>query len=88
MGPGIAGTGTKYGFTGIEQGPILDAVKKLGGMPISIPRISFADKRDRHQGISHHSITVLKEIVNVDVHLPIFQYSSEKLNYIIIYFIS
>ena len=23
MGPGIAGTGTKYGFTGIEQGPIL-----------------------------------------------------------------
>ncbi|OJT85865.1 hypothetical protein BM535_22000, partial [Clostridioides difficile] len=28
MGPGIAGTGTKYGFTGIEQGSILDAVKK------------------------------------------------------------
>lgn len=27
MGPGIAGTGTKYGFTGIEQGSILDAVK-------------------------------------------------------------
>ncbi len=29
MGPGIAGTGTKYGFTGIEQGSILDAVKNL-----------------------------------------------------------
>ena len=57
MGPGIAGTGTKYGFTGIEQGPILDAVQKLGGMPISIPRISFADQRERHKGISHHSIT-------------------------------
>ena len=82
MGPGIAGTGTKYGFTGIEQGPILDAVKKIGGMPISIPRISFADKRDRHQGISHHSLTVLKEIVNVDVNLPICEYSAEKLNYI------
>ena len=53
MGPGIAGTGTKYGFTGIEQGPILDAVKKLGGIPISIPRVSFADQRDRHKGISH-----------------------------------
>ena len=35
----------------------------LGGMPISIPRVSFSDQRDRHKGISHHSITVLKEIV-------------------------
>ena len=82
MGPGIAGTGTKYGFTGIEQGPILDAVKKLGGIPISIPRVSFADQRDRHQGISHHSITVLKEIVNVEVNIPICIYNDEKLNYI------
>lgn len=82
MGPGIAGTGTKYGFTGIEQGPILDAVKKLGGIPISIPRVSFADQRDRHKGISHHSITVLKEIVNVEVNIPICIYDDEKLNYI------
>lgn len=82
MGPGIAGTGTKYGFTGIEQGPILDAVKKLGGIPISIPRVSFADQRDRHKGISHHSITVLKEIVNVEVNIPICIYNDEKLNYI------
>lgn len=80
MGPGIAGTGTKYGFTGIEQGPILDAVKKLGGNPIAIPRISFADKRERHNGISHHSITIFKEIVNVDITIPISNYESEKLN--------
>ena len=40
-------------------------------MPIAIPRISFADQRERHKGISHHSITVLKEIVNVSVNLPI-----------------
>ena len=80
MGPGIAGTGTKYGFTGIEQGQILDAVKKLGGNPIAIPRISFADKRDRHQGISHHSITVFDKIVNVDVNIPITIYESQKLN--------
>lgn len=82
MGPGIAGTGTKYGFTGIEQGPILDAVKKLGGMPIAIPRISFADKRDRHVGISHHTMTVFKDIVNVDVNIPITIYENEKLNHI------
>lgn len=79
MGPGIAGTGTKYGFTGIEQGPILDAVHKLGGNPIAIPRVSFADKRDRHVGISHHSITVFKDIVNVKVNIPITNYEDEKI---------
>ena len=82
MGPGIAGTGTKYGFTGIEQGPILDAVKKLGGNPIAIPRMSFADKRDRHRGISHHSVTVLSEIVNVKVNIPIGLKDKEKLDYV------
>lgn len=78
MGPGIVGTGTKYGFTGIEQGPILDAISKLGGRPIAIPRISFADMRDRHRGISHHSITIFDEIVNVGVEIPITIYGEEK----------
>lgn len=82
MGPGIAGTGTKYGFTGIEQGPILDAVKKLSGNAVAIPRISFADKRERHYGISHHSITVLKDIVNVEVTIPVTAYEEEKLDII------
>lgn len=62
MGPGIVGTGTKYGFSGIEQGEIINAVNILGGSAIAVPRISFADKRDRHQGISHHTITVLTKI--------------------------
>ena len=82
MGPGIAGTGTKYGFTGIEQGPILDAIKKLGGNAIAIPRVSFADLRERHQGISHHAITIFKEIVNVNVNIPITIYEKEKFDYI------
>ena len=82
MGPGIAGTGTKYGFTGIEQGPILDAIRKLGGNPIAIPRISFADQRERHIGISHHSMTIFKEIVNVNVNIPITIYEKEKFDYI------
>lgn len=80
MGPGIAGTGTKYGFTGIEQGPILDAINKLGGMPIAIPRISFADKRERHNGISHHSMTVLNDIVNVSVNIPITIYKDNLID--------
>lgn len=62
MGPGIVGTGTKFGFTGVEQGEIINAVNILGGKPVAIPRISFADSRERHTGISHHTITVLTKI--------------------------
>ena len=63
MGPGIVGTGTKYGFTGIEQATIIDGVNTLGGNSIAIPRISFSDKRTRHYGLSHHSITIFSKIV-------------------------
>lgn len=59
MGPGIAGTGTKYGFTGIEQAYILEAAERMGGIPVAVPRISFADSRPRHRGLSHHTRTVL-----------------------------
>jgi len=62
QGPGNAGTGTKYGYSGIEQGEIINAVGVLGGTPIAIPRISFADKRPRHSGISHHTLTSLGEV--------------------------
>ncbi|KXZ39657.1 Protein of unknown function [Alkalithermobacter thermoalcaliphilus JW-YL-7 = DSM 7308] len=82
MGPGIVGTGTKYGFSGIEQGYILDAVVTLGGEAIAIPRISFADKRDRHKGISHHTITILKDIVKSKVIVPINIQDSDKKKYI------
>ena len=63
MGPGIVGSGTKYGFSGIEQGYIVDAINTLGGKSIVVPRISFRDSRNRHEGMSHHSITVLDEII-------------------------
>ncbi len=69
MGPGIVGTGTKYGFSGIEQGYIIDAVNKLGGKSITVPRIGFTDKRERHKGISHHTLTVLNNIVNTRTNL-------------------
>lgn len=79
MGPGIVGTGTKYGFTGIEQGYIIDAVNALGGIPVCVPRISFMDKRDRHFGISHHTITVLNKISKTKsyVGIPKFQNETE-----------
>ena len=60
QGPGNAGTGTKYGFSGIEQAQNLDIVSALGGTAIAIVRVSSADKRERHQGISHHTRTTLE----------------------------
>ncbi|GAB6156928.1 DUF3866 family protein [Desulfotomaculum varum] len=62
MGPGIVGSGSRYGFTGVEQGEIINAVNILGGRPIAIPRLSFADARPRHRGISHHTRTALGRI--------------------------
>jgi hypothetical protein len=60
MGPGIVGTGTALGFTGMEQGQILDAATALKGMAIACLRISFADARSRHRGVSHHTLTALR----------------------------
>jgi len=71
MGPGIVGTGTKWGFTGLEQGEILNAVDVLRGIPIAIPRISFADPRKRHQGISHHTLTVLERVCKIRAIVPL-----------------
>jgi hypothetical protein len=83
MGPGIVGTDTKLGFSGVEQGSISDAVSKLGGYPMVIPRISFADQRVRHFGISHHSITVLKQLccTRTNVAIPIMK-NHEQMKYI------
>ncbi|QZY56821.1 DUF3866 family protein [Crassaminicella profunda] len=82
MGPGIAGTGTQYGFSGIEQGYMIDAVNDLGGEAIAALRISFADKRKRHQGISHHTITVLDKISKTKAMLPIPKFEESKKDYI------
>src|SRR5574340_1405217 len=52
MGVGVAGTETFLGFSGIEQGEIVNAVAAMRGRPIAVPRLNFADKRSRHQGLS------------------------------------
>ena len=71
MGPGIAGTASELGFTGLEAAPALDAVAWLEGRPIYCLRCSDADPRARHRGISHHSTTVLDAVRSeVDVALP------------------
>lgn len=60
MGPGITGTGTLLGFSGLEQGVVCDAAAALGGRAIFIPRLSEADLRERHHGLSHHTLTCLE----------------------------
>jgi len=80
MGPGTVGTGTNYGFTGIEQGEIINAVNILKGSPIAILRISFEDSRLRHQGISHHSLTVLDKIAQTSAAVCLPQVEKSKLN--------
>ncbi len=71
MGPGIVGTGTRLGFTGIEVGPVLDAATGLQGDPIACLRVSFADDRPRHQGVSHHTLTTLRLACRSRVTIPI-----------------
>ncbi|WP_026475892.1 DUF3866 family protein [Alkaliphilus transvaalensis] len=82
MGPGIVGTGTPFGFTGVEQGVNLDAVELLGGTPIAVPRISFSDFRSRHRGISHHSLTVLDKINRGRSHVIIPELEDEKKEFL------
>jgi hypothetical protein len=59
LGPGIVGSATALGFSGLEQGQVLDAVSALGGRSIACLRISFTDSRPRHRGVSHHTLTSL-----------------------------
>jgi hypothetical protein len=57
QGPGNLGTGTTWGFTGVAVGEAINAAAVLGGRPVGSLRVSDADARDRHRGVSHHSLT-------------------------------
>lgn len=71
MGPGISGTGTKWGFSGTEVGEVINAVAALKGVPIVIPRLSFQDPRKRHYGLSHHTLTCLSKIALASAIVPL-----------------
>lgn len=71
-GPGNLGTDTRWGASALTSGNSLNAAEALGGRPIAALRVSFADERPRHHGVSHHSITILSDICGsqVDVAVP------------------
>jgi hypothetical protein len=59
IGPGIVGTGTRFGHGGLAAAEAANATLALGGLPVIAPRVSGADERARHRGLSHHTEAVL-----------------------------
>lgn len=71
QGPGNAGSATTWGYSGISQGEALNAVHALGGRGIAALRVSGADPRARHRGLSHHAATALGRVVLGAADLPL-----------------
>jgi hypothetical protein len=72
QGPGNLGTGTRWGFSGVACGEAVNAAAVLNGRPVASLRVSEADARDRHRGISHHSLTAYGRVAlaRADVVVP------------------
>jgi uncharacterized protein DUF3866 len=70
-GPGNLGTDTTWGVSALAGGHALNAARTLGGRPVPALRVSFADERGRHRGVSHHSLTILGEVCLVETNVPV-----------------
>src|SRR5438874_1394254 len=70
-GPGIVGSGSALGHGGISALDSAHAALALGCRTLLVVRMSSADPRGRHRGISHHTLTVLDLLLEpVTVALP------------------
>jgi Protein of unknown function (DUF3866) len=58
-GPGIIGSDTDFGHGGMAALDNAHAALSLGLPTLISPRLSGADPRERHRGLSHHTATVL-----------------------------
>jgi hypothetical protein len=70
-GPGKVGTDTRWGASDVASGMALNAASILGGRPVAGLRVSFADPSYRHYGVSPHSLTVLRQVALVPVHVAV-----------------
>lgn len=70
-GPGNLGTATTWGVSALANGHALDACDTLGGSPVAALRVSFADARERHRGVSHHSLTILDRVCHVAANVAV-----------------
>jgi hypothetical protein len=80
-GPGNLGSDTTWGVSALGSGHALDAVEALGGRPVAALRMSFADLRPRHRGVSHHSLTILEKVVHcrANVAVPVLDDDSRDI---------
>jgi hypothetical protein len=78
IGPGIPGTATPFGHGGVAQGEALNAVSVLGGVPIAVLRVSFADSRSRHVPVSHQTVTALHDVALRPVLVPVPQLAGDQ----------
>lgn len=60
VGPGIVGTGSRLGHGGIAAAAAATFAHALGGSPVLTVRVSTADERERHRGVSHHTRAVVE----------------------------
>ncbi|AKT51909.1 DUF3866 family protein [Arsenicicoccus sp. oral taxon 190] len=71
QGPGNLGTGTRWGFSGTSAGEAVNAAHVLGGRAIASLRVSEADARPRHRGLSHHSVTAYGRVALAPAEVPV-----------------
>jgi Protein of unknown function (DUF3866) len=69
-GPGILGSATRYGHGGAAALDTAHAALALGMRTLLSPRLSGADPRPRHRGLSHHTEAVL-ELLLAPVQVPV-----------------
>jgi hypothetical protein len=70
-GPGIIGSETRLGHGGMAALDSAHAALALGLPTLLSPRLSAADPRERHRGVSHHTLTVLELLLGgVEVPVP------------------
>jgi len=71
QGPGNLGTDSPWGYSGVASGEAVNATAVLGGRAVASLRISEADRRERHRGISHHSLTTYGRVAMAPADLPV-----------------
>jgi Protein of unknown function (DUF3866) len=70
-GPGIIGSDTRLGHGGLAALDSAHTALALGLPTLLSPRLSAADPRKRHRGVSHHTLTVLEMLLGgVGVPVP------------------
>ena len=70
-GPGIVGSASTLGHGGMAALDSAHAALALGAPALIVARMSSGDERERHRGISHHTLTVLDLLLEpVTVALP------------------